>query len=85
MNFWHQIQNAAEMGRTLPWLILIFVIASVILFTLKPNERQRTRTALLLFGLALAGLLVEASLLSYGFTRADSAYKWVRWSWRMGG
>jgi len=83
MNFWHQIQNAAEMGRTLPWLILIFVIASAILFTLKPNERQRTRTALLLFGLALAGLLVEASLLSYGFTRADSAYKWVRWSWRI--
>jgi hypothetical protein len=83
MNFWQQIQNAAEMGRTLPWLILIFVIASVILFAVRPNERQRIQTALLLFGLALAGLLVEATLLSNGFTRADSAYKWVRWSWRI--
>jgi small-conductance mechanosensitive channel/CRP-like cAMP-binding protein len=83
MNFWQHIQNAAEMGRALPWMILIFLIASVILFTLKPVERGRTRTALLLFALALAGLLVEATLLSYGFTRSHSAYKWVRWSWRI--
>lgn len=83
MNFWQQLQQAAEMGRTLPWLILIFLFASAILFMLKPVERARTRTALLLFGLALAGLLVETTLLSYGFGRNDSAYKWVRWSWRI--
>lgn len=83
MNFWQQLQNAAEMGRTLPWMILIFLVASAILFTLKPVERMRTRTALLLFGLSLVGLLVETTLLSYGFGRGDSAYKWVRWSWRI--
>ncbi len=83
MSFWQQIQNAAEMGRALPWLILIFLVASVILFTLKPVERPRTRTALLLFLLALVGLLVEATLISYGFTRANSAYKWTRWAWRI--
>lgn len=64
-------------------MILIFVIASVILFALKPVERARTRTAWLLFGLSLAGLLVESTLLSYGFGRGDSAYRWVRWSWRI--
>jgi small-conductance mechanosensitive channel/CRP-like cAMP-binding protein len=83
MNFWQQLQNAAEMGRTLPWMILIFLVAAAILFTLKPVERARTRTALLLFGLSLAGLLAEATLLSYGFGRGDSAYRWIRWSWRI--
>lgn len=83
MNFWQQIQNAAEMGRTLPWVILIFILASAILFVVKPSERIRLRTSLLLFALSLVGLLVAATLLSYGIAPTSSAHKWVRWSWRL--
>jgi len=83
MNLWQQVQAAAQMGRSLPWVILIFLVASVILFVLKPLERPRIRTAFLLFVLALVGLLVETILLSFGYGQSDVAYKWVRWSWRL--
>src|SRR5262245_25297311 len=83
MNVWQQIQAAAQMGRTLPWAILIFLLASAILFVLKPLERHRIRTAFLLFALALVGLLIETTLLSNGYGQSEVAYKWVRWSWRI--
>jgi small-conductance mechanosensitive channel/CRP-like cAMP-binding protein len=83
MNFWQQIQNAAEMGRILPWVLLAFILASAILFVVKPSERMRLRTSLLLFALSLVGLLVAATLLSYGIASTSSAHKWVRWSWRL--
>ncbi len=82
MNFWQQIQTAAEM-KTLPWLVLVFVVASLILFVVKPSERMRLRTSLLLFAVSLVGLLVAATLLSYGAAPASSAYRWVSWSWRI--
>jgi small-conductance mechanosensitive channel/CRP-like cAMP-binding protein len=83
MSFWQQIQNAADMGTSLPWFLVVFFIAAIILFVLKPTERMRIRTAVLLFGLSLVGLLTAATLLSYGHGPNTSAYKWVRWSWRI--
>src|SRR3989442_5326262 len=82
MNFWQQIQNAAEI-KTLSWLVLVFIAASVILFVVKPSERLRLRTALLLFAVSLVGLLVAATLLSYGVAQTSTAYRWVSWSWRI--
>src|SRR2546422_4916571 len=80
MNFWQQLQTAAEMGPTLPWVLLIFVLAAVILFALKPSERTRIRAALLLLALAAVGFIVAATLLSLGVSPTRSAYKWLKWS-----
>jgi len=82
MNFWQQIQTAAEM-KILPWLVLIFIVALLILFVVKPSERMRLRTSLLLFAVSVVGLLVAATLLSYGVAQTSSAYRWVSWSWRI--
>jgi len=82
MNFWQEILSAAEM-KTLPWLVLIFIAALIILFVVRPAERLRLRTSLLLFAVSLVGLLVAASLLSYGIAQTSSAYRWVSWSWRI--
>src|SRR5262249_6502880 len=83
MSFWQQIQIAAQMGRTLPWVILIFLFASLTLVVLKPVERTRIRTALLLFTMAFLGLLINTTLLSYGYDQNDAALRWIRWSWRI--
>lgn len=80
MNFWQQLQIAADMGPTLPWVLLIFILTAVILFALKPSERARIRAALLLFAIAAVGFMVAATLLSLGVSPTRSAYKWVRWS-----
>ena len=82
MNFWQEILTAAEM-KTLPWLFVFFVVALLILLALKPAERTRLRTALLLLAVSLVGLLVAASLLSYRVAPTSSAYRWVSWSWRI--
>ena len=68
------------MGPTLPWVLLVFILAAVILFALKPSERTRIRAALLLFAVAAVGFMVAATLLSLGVSPNRSAYKWVRWS-----
>jgi small-conductance mechanosensitive channel/CRP-like cAMP-binding protein len=83
MNFWQQIQTAAEMGRTLPWVLLIFIVASVSLYAIKPAERLRIRTALLLFALSLVAFLIAAALLSYGVPQTSIAFKWTRWAARI--
>src|SRR5437868_5726370 len=82
MNFWQEILSAAEM-KTPPSLVLIFIVAFLVLFIVKPTERMRLRTSLLLFAVSLVGLGVAASLLSYGVAPASSAYRWVSWSWRI--
>ena len=83
MIFWQQLQTAAGMGRALPWVALAFILGALILFTLRPGERMRIRTAILLFAISLIGLLAAAALLSSGVSIANSAYKWVTWVSRL--
>src|SRR5205814_1794830 len=80
MNFWQQLQIAAEMGPTLPWVLLIFILAAVVLFALKPSERRRIRAALLLLALAAVGFIVAVTLLWFGVSPTRAAFKWVKWS-----
>ena len=80
MNFWQQLQHTAGAGFV--WLFIAFLLAALILFVLKPLERMRIRTALLLFGLALIGLLVAATLVSFGVNSAGPAFKWISWAAR---
>jgi len=80
MNFWHNLQAAS--GGGFGWLFSAFLLAALSLFVLKPSDRTRIRTALLLFGLALIGLLAAAALLSFGIAPANPAYKWTHWAAR---
>jgi small-conductance mechanosensitive channel/CRP-like cAMP-binding protein len=70
------------MGAAFPWVTLVFLAGSLALFILRPSERTRIRTAILLFAFSLIGLLAAAALLSSGVKPTDSAYKWIRWAAR---
>ena len=82
MNFWQQLTNGAVGGRALPWVALFFISAALVLFIIRPAERMRIRTALLLFALSLIGFVVAAALLSNGIPPTHSSFKWVRWAAR---
>ena len=83
MNFWQQLQTAADMERALPWVALAFIVGALVLLTLRPGERTRIRTAILLFAISFIGLLGAASLVSAGVTTSNSSYKWVTWVARL--
>jgi small-conductance mechanosensitive channel/CRP-like cAMP-binding protein len=83
MNFWAQLQTAAGMGRALPWVALAFIIGALVLLTVRPGERIRLRTAMLLFGISLVGLIAAAALLSFGVPWENTSYKWVTWVSRL--
>ena len=82
MNFWQQIQNASGMVAAFPWIVLAFIVVALSLLVLRPNERTRIRTALLLFGLSLVGLVAAAALISLGVNPVSPFYKWFRWAAR---
>ena len=70
------------MGAAFPWVTLVFLVGALALFALRPSERMRIRTAILLVAFSLIGLLAAAALLSAGVSPASSAYKWTRWAAR---
>ena len=83
MNFWQQLEIASGVSAlTLTLGATVFVVIALGLFILKPAERMRIRTAILLFALSLIGLMVAAMLLSSGVNPSSSAYKWIRWAGR---
>lgn len=79
MKFWQQILNTTGMGAALPWLVVIFILAALVLLFSKPEERMRIRTALLLFTVALGSFLLAAALLSYGLPDTSLTFKATRW------
>ena len=64
------------------WSLPIFVVAALALSIIRPAERPRIRSAVLLLALALIGLLTAAVLASSGVNPAKSSYKWVSWAAR---
>jgi small-conductance mechanosensitive channel/CRP-like cAMP-binding protein len=82
MNFWQQIQSASGMAAAFPWVILVFVAGALALFILRPLERMRIRTALLLFAFSLIGLFAAAAIVSSGVSPTSPSYKWLRWAAR---
>ena len=83
MSFWQQLTVAAEMGASIfAWSLVIFVVAALVLSIIRPAERMRIRSAVLLLALALVGLLTAAVLTSSGVNPAKSSYKWVSWAAR---
>ena len=82
MNFWPQIQNASGMQAAFPWVVLVFIVGALALFILRPLDRMRIRTAILLFAFALIGLFAAAALVSSGVNPASPSYKWLKWAAR---
>jgi small-conductance mechanosensitive channel/CRP-like cAMP-binding protein len=80
MSFWQQVQAAAGMRGAFVWASVIFVVAALILNTLRPAERMRIRAALLLFALSFIGLLLTASLAYRGLSIDSSLYLWFDWA-----
>ena len=80
MSFWQNLEIAAGMSRGFYWLVLGFLLAASTLYTFLPADRSRIRKSLLLFALAVAGLLFAATLLSFGTPENASAYRWLRWA-----
>jgi small-conductance mechanosensitive channel/CRP-like cAMP-binding protein len=70
------------MAAAFPWVLITFVIGALALFILRPLDRMRIRTALLLFAFALVGLIAAAALVSSGVNTASPFYKWIRWAAR---
>ncbi|MGB7921994.1 MAG: mechanosensitive ion channel family protein [Pyrinomonadaceae bacterium] len=82
MSFWQNLQMTAGMGGAFYWVAICFVVAAFVLFGLVPAERMRIRTAVLLFALSFAGLLMAGALLSYGISPESTVYRWTKWASR---
>ena len=78
MTFWQQVLSAA--GPGFPLAVIVFVLAALVLFAIRPAERGRLRAALLLFVISLIGLLALASYGSYGLSADKSLYRWTEWA-----
>ena len=83
MTFWQQILSATGEGMVFPWLVLVFIVIAFVLLFLKPAERMRIRTALLLFALSLIVFAIAAALLSFGVAPTSLTFKWTRWAARI--
>lgn len=83
-NFLQQLQIVSGVSaQTLGLCAVLFLAISFGLAALKPGERMRLRTAVLLFLLSLLGLVFAAALLTAGVNPLSSAYKWTRWGGRV--
>src|SRR4051794_17677989 len=83
MSFWQQILSATGMGRALPWVVVIFLVAAFVLLFSTPEERLRIRTALVLFALSIVAFVIAAAIVSYGVPQTSLAFKWTRWAARL--
>jgi small-conductance mechanosensitive channel/CRP-like cAMP-binding protein len=83
MSFWHNLEIAVGTAISFYWLVAVFLLAASALFAYLPAERARIRKALLLFALAVVGLMSAAMMLSSGLKDNDAAYRWVDWAARM--
>lgn len=68
------------MAGVFHWVAICFMLVAAALFALVPQERMRTRNAVLLFAVAFAGLLIVAMLGTYGVAPHSAPYRWTRWA-----
>ena len=71
MSFWQSVGQASGIHGGFFRVVLAFLLAAIFfIFQFRPSERSRVRSALVLFALSFAGILVAAALLFDGM-RAD--------------
>lgn len=75
--FWSNLQTAAGMGLTAPWLLLAFLAASIALLVWVPAQRRRVGRSILLGAVAIACLFIAAALLTDGYPPDVGAYRWT--------
>src|SRR5882757_3214548 len=80
MSFWHELEQAFPINRAYLLTIPVFILVALALFALLPRERQRIRTAILVYLLSLAGLFIVAFLAVKGASPDGSLYHWIRWA-----
>ncbi len=79
MNLWAQLQLFTGLGRAFFPVAAVFVLIALFLLAIKPAERQRIRTALILFVISLIGLAFMA-LLSGSVSVSGPLFRWFRWA-----
>jgi len=83
MSFWQQAQTTGGMPGFLPWAVLVFVVSAVALYTFRPAERARIRSAILLFVFSVIAMALAVMVVSFGAAPAGLAHKWLTWAWRL--
>jgi small-conductance mechanosensitive channel/CRP-like cAMP-binding protein len=82
MSFWQNVQSAAGMGRIYAWVMLGFVLGSLVLFAWVPAERARIRRSMLMFIVSFAGFLAAGGLISFGVASNGAPYRWLTFTAR---
>ncbi len=62
MTWWQNTERAAGLPGAFHWLIVGFIVTTALLSYLQPAERLRIRNALILFGVASAGLVAAGAI-----------------------
>ena len=83
MSFWQQLQTTGGVPGFLPWTVLVFVLSALALYTFRPAERARIRSAILLFIFSVIAMALAAMVVSFGGAPAGYAHKWLTWAWRL--
>jgi small-conductance mechanosensitive channel/CRP-like cAMP-binding protein len=78
VEFWRHLQSASGLGDGLAWAALAFALAAVLAGMILPAARGRVRGAVILFALAIIGLLAAAALRTGGSEITHVGYRWVR-------
>src|SRR6266700_4539016 len=83
MRFWQQAQTTGGVPGFLPWAMLVFVVSALALYTFRPAERARIRSAILLFVFSVIAMALAVMVVSFGAAPAGLAHKWLTWVWRL--
>jgi small-conductance mechanosensitive channel/CRP-like cAMP-binding protein len=68
MAVWKTVESTSGIPGAFPWVVAAFITAALVLYYFVPRERAHIRTAVALFGLSFAGLLVATEMHSLGAT-----------------
>ncbi|HWB60275.1 MAG TPA: mechanosensitive ion channel domain-containing protein, partial [Chthoniobacteraceae bacterium] len=80
MSFWKNVEQESGINAGFGWAVLVFLVAAFVVFHFRPAERNRVRSALVLFVLSFIGLLVAAAALTSGMSNSHWIYLVVRGS-----
>jgi small-conductance mechanosensitive channel/CRP-like cAMP-binding protein len=71
MSYWRNVEEVSGLHGGFRWGAGLFLFAILVVHYLRPLERKRVRSALVLFGISFGGLLAAAGCLSYGMSPND--------------
>ena len=78
MTFWKNVELVSGMEGRFWWAALLFVAVMFVVFQLRPGERRRIRSTVVLFALSLVLLLAAGGFLTYGMGRDHWIYLVLR-------